>query len=238
MQIGHPAVAEVLAGSGFKWIVVDIEHSDIGLSTMTNIFRAMDKQSCVPLARVRDNDCLAIRQVLDMGARGVIVPLVNTADQARQAVASALYPPAGKRGFAFCRSNEWGINFDASVAKANQDIAVLVMIESKQGVENIDEILAVEGLDGVLIGPYDLSGSYGVVGQLQHPTVTQAIERIISAAHRLKKAVGLHVVNTHSEAIDHAMASGFNFLVLGMDDVFIHQGARDVIKTVNQKLKE
>lgn len=120
------------------------------------IARSIHGRGAVPMVRVRENDMLAIRRMLDAGARGVIVPLVDTAEQARKAVLAAKYPPQGVRGFAFCRANDWGADFNGYTARANEDIAIVIMAESARAVENINEILDVEDVDGVFIGPYDL----------------------------------------------------------------------------------
>ncbi|HHT90710.1 MAG: HpcH/HpaI aldolase family protein [Limnochordia bacterium] len=225
IQIGHPAVAETLATLGFEWLVVDLEHADIGIKGFADVIRGLHGRGPLPLARVRENDTLAIRQVLDAGAKGVIVPLVNSAEEAARAVEAAKYPPEGVRGFAFCRANEWGINFDAYCSAANNAIAVIVMIESKQAVDNIEDILAVEGVDGVFIGPYDMSGSYGVTGQTDHPLVLEACHKVVRACQTQGKAAGLHVVNATEDAISQALKDGFTFLAIGMDTVFLKQAA-------------
>lgn len=230
MQIGHPAIAEVFANAGFDWIAADCEHTDIGIEVFANIARGMYGRGSVPMVRVRENDTLAIRQVLDAGAQGVIVPLVNSAEEASRAVAAAKYPPEGVRGFAFCRVNNWGVDFNEYAATANRDVAVVVMIESKQAVENIEEILQVEGVDGVFIGPYDMSGSYGIVGQTSHEIIKNACGRVVEACNKYKKAAGLHVVIPTEEAIAKAVKDGFTFIALGIDGVFIDKAARKAIK--------
>ncbi len=230
IQIGHPAAAEVLATAGFDWIAIDCEHTDIGIESFGAVMRGMHGRNCVPFARVRENDRLAIRQVLDLGARGVIVPLVNTAEEAAAAVRSAKYPPRGERGYAFCRANDHGVHFDDYVRAANDDIAVVVMIESRAGVENIDGILGVEGVDGIFVGPYDLSGSFGVPGQLEAEVVRAACGRVLEACRKQGKAAGLHVVKPSAEAIRLAVDAGYTFLALGMDTVFLDEGARLALK--------
>jgi 2-keto-3-deoxy-L-rhamnonate aldolase RhmA len=225
IQIGHPAVAEALAGAEFDWIAADMEHTDIDNAAFANLARGLYGRGIVPMARVRENDTLAIRQVLDLGAGGVIVPLVHTAADAERAVAAAKYPPRGVRGYAFSRMNDWGRNFAAYADAANNEIAVIVMIESRQGVDNIDAILAVEGVDGVFIGPYDLSGSCGVPGQTSHPDVTRGCRRVLEACKTAGKAAGMHVVIPDETAIRRAVADGFTFLALGVDTVFLGRGA-------------
>lgn len=229
IQAGHPTVAEVLADVGFDWIAVDCEHTDIGVSEFTGLARAMYGRGPVPMVRVRKNDTLAIRQMLDMGAQGIIVPLVNTSEQAKRAVRAAKYPPDGVRGHAFMRGNNWGRTFPDYAANANDDIAVVVMIESKEAVENIDSILAIDGVDGVFVGPYDMSGSYGIVGQTTHPVIQDACSRIIIACEKAGKSAGIHVVDTLPEAISKSIESGFTFIAVGIDTVFIREGAESAL---------
>lgn len=236
MQIGHPAIAEVFSNAGFDWIAADCEHTDIDVDAFTNLARGMYGRGSIPMVRVKQNDTLAIRQMLDAGAQGVIVPLVNTAEEAERAVAAAKYPPEGIRGFAFCRANNWGKDFDRYSETANRDVAVVVMIESRQAVENIEEILQVEGVDGVFIGPYDMSGSFGVIGQTSHEMITNAYSRVVEACRKYKKAAGLHVVIPTEEAISKAVKDGFTFIALGMDDVFIDQAARKTIEVANRAM--
>ncbi len=225
MQLGHPGVAEVFSRAGFAWAAADMEHTDISVEAFAALARGLGG-STLPFARVRENDTLTIRQVLDAGAAGVIVPLVNTADEARRAVAAAKYPPEGVRGFAFCRANGWGADFDAYAAQANRDTAVVVMIESRQAVENIDAILDVGGVDGVFIGPYDMSGSYGVPGQTGHRLVQDACSAVAGACARHGKSAGIHIVLPDEKAVESAIARGFTFIALGMDTVFLASGAR------------
>lgn len=230
IQLGDPGIAEVLADTGFDWISVDCEHTDIDIEGFTNIARGMYGRGPVPFARVKHNDTLTIRQVLDAGARGIIVPLVNTAEDARNAVAAAKYPPEGIRGFGFCRASEWNSNFAEYVRHANRDIAVVAMIESQKAVENIEEILLVEGLDGVFVGPYDLSGSCGVIGQTSHPAVVEACAAVIKTCEHAGKAAGVHVALPSTSAIEQAIHDGFTFIALGLDTVFLEQGARRALQ--------
>lgn len=235
LQIGpYPALAEILANAGYDWLGIDCEHSDIDVEGFTALARGMYGRGALPLARVRENDTLAIRQMLDAGAQGVIVPLVNTAEEAKKAVAAAKYPPIGVRGFCFSRMNDYGTKFADYAAQANDNIAVVVMIESKQAVENIDAILEVEGVDGVFIGPYDMSGSYGLIGQTDHPVIRDACQKVVAACAGHGKAAGLHLVNPAPEAIAKTIADGFTFIALGVDMVFLNQAARTALTSARQ----
>jgi len=229
IQIGHPAIAEIFATAGFEWIAADIEHTDIDVEGFTGIARGMHGRGAVPMARVRENDPLAIRQVLDGGAMGVIVPLVNNAEEALKAVRAAKFPPAGIRGFAFCRGNDWGYGFDAYAKKANDQIAVVVMIESREAVENIDSILQVDGVDGVFVGPYDMTGSYGVIGQTSHEVIREALGRVLAACGKHGKSAGIHVVRPDKGAVEEAIRRGFTFIALGMDTVFLAEASKETL---------
>lgn len=235
IQIGDAAVAEVLAHAGFDWIAVDCEHTDIGPAGFAAVARGMHGRGPVPFARVRENDTLAIRQVLDLGAQGVIVPMVNTADEAEQAVSAAKFPPRGVRGYSFSRMNDWGGTFDEYASRANDDTAVVVMIETREGAENIDAILGVDGVDGVFVGPYDLSGSHGVPGQTSHPDVQASCARVVESCRKAGKSAGLHVVIPGKEAIQQAVEDGFTFIAVGADTVFLGRGAREALGCVRGK---
>jgi 2-keto-3-deoxy-L-rhamnonate aldolase RhmA len=229
VQIANATSVEILANTGYDWIAFDCEHTDIDISELSNLMRGLFGRGSVPLVRVRENDTLAIRQVLDIGARGVIVPMINNSDDAREAVAAAKYAPMGVRGFGFTRANNYGQDFDSYVATANEDICVLAMVETKTGVENIEEILAVDGIDGVFVGPYDLSGSFGIPGQLEHKLIEEAKNHVVRTCEKAGKSAGLHIVNVNSEKIVKAIEDGFTFIALGADAVFLQEAANNAL---------
>ncbi len=225
LQSGSAVAAEIMALYGFDFIAADMEHGDVGMKAFYDAARAVGEKSRM-FARVQSNDVMSIRKVLDAGASGVIVPLVNNAEQAKNAVRASKYPPLGIRGFAFVRANGWGKDFDNYAKSANDDVLLAVMIETKQAVENIDEILEVDGVDAVLIGPYDLSGSYGVTGKLDNPEVLHGMEKVLEACKRHGVAAGQHIVNPNETNVKRALEQGYTFLALGMDTVFIADGAK------------
>jgi 2-keto-3-deoxy-L-rhamnonate aldolase RhmA len=236
IQVGHPAIAELFCNAGFDWIAADCEHADIDVEVFSSLARGMYGRGSIPMVRVRENDTLAIRQVLDAGALGVIIPLVNTAEDAKRAVAAAKFPPMGVRGFSFFRANNWGVNFDEYAESANRDVAVIAMIESKQAVENIDKILEVEGIDGVFIGPYDMSGSYGITGQTSHPLIIEACRKVAQACMRKGKSAGIHIVKPTDESIRKSLEDGFTFIALGIDTVFLDQAARKTLSIAKETI--
>lgn len=234
MQIGHPAGAEVLARAGFDWVCVDLEHGIIDLESTGNIFRALNGFDCVPVARLPLNDPIWIHRVLDAGARGLIIPMVKTAAEAEAAVREAKYPPRGGRGFGYSRANLYGADFSAYIASANEEIAMVMQIEHKDAIANMDAILQVEGVDGVFIGPLDLSGSMGITGQLDHPQMAAALETYRSACRAQKKSAGLHIIRPDDKSVRRALDEGYTMLALGLDNVFMEQGARASLKAAER----
>lgn len=226
VQVGHPAVAEILAGAGFDWVCVDLEHGAIGIETMTDLFRTMAAFDCVPVVRVPANDPVWIHRCLDAGAKGLIVPMVNTPEEAAAAVREAKYPPRGKRGYGYARANAYGARFDAYARAANEEIAVIAQVEHKDAIANLEAILDVEGVDGTFIGPYDLSGSFGVPGGLNQPTVRKALANYRAVCRRRGKAMGLHVVRPNEKSIRQAVRDGYTLIALGLDTLFLEEGAR------------
>jgi len=234
IQIGHPACAEVLARAGFDWICVDLEHGIIDLESTGNIFRAIAGFDCVPVARLPLNDPIWIHRVLDVGARGLIIPMVKTAAEAEAAVREAKYPPRGGRGFGYSRANLYGADFDSYIASANDEIAMVMQIEHKDAIANLDAILQVPGVDGVFIGPLDLSGSMGITGQLDHPEMVAALEKYLSACRTHKKSAGLHVIRPNQDNVRRALDQGYTMLALGLDNVFMEQAAQGAIKAAGR----
>jgi 2-keto-3-deoxy-L-rhamnonate aldolase RhmA len=216
IQIANAASAEILAHAGFDWIGIDMEHTDIDMGGLAQIMRGMYGRGASPIVRVEGNDVVQIRKALDLGA---------SAEEARKAVRAAKYPPDGVRGYCFSRMNNWGVDFSEYAGRANGDVAVIVMIETKAGVEQVDEIVSVDGVDGVFIGPYDMSGSYGVPGETDGPVVAEACSRVTASCRNAGKSVGLHVVNPTRTAVGAALGAGYNLICLGVDTVFLNQGA-------------
>ncbi|MCK9479633.1 MAG: aldolase/citrate lyase family protein [Firmicutes bacterium] len=234
IQIGSPVSGEILAKAGFDWIAIDLEHTEIELKDFTNIMRGISRYNVFPMARVCKNSTISIRKCLDCGAKGIIVPLINTKAEAESAVRACKFPPDGVRGFAFARANEWGVGFDEYAKTANDEIVVMIMIETKEAVENIEEIVSVEGVDGVFIGHYDLSGSYGVPGETEHTYITEAKDKVLRACKKYNKVIGQHIVLPTEENVKIAVESGYTFLALGIDTVFISAGAKTALNMVKR----
>lgn len=234
VQIGHPACGEILAAAGFDWVCVDIEHGAIGLETMTDIFRAMGGFDSVPVARLPANDPVWIHRVLDAGAGGLIIPMVNTASQAEAAVREAKYPPRGVRGFGYSRANRHGADFGPYIASSNEDIAMVMQIEHRDALDNIEEILQVPGVDGLLIGPLDLSGSLGITGQMDHPDMVSALQRFRKACQNHGISAGIHIVRPNETNIRETILQGYKLIALGLDNVFLQEGAASCLRAAGR----
>jgi 2-keto-3-deoxy-L-rhamnonate aldolase RhmA len=234
MQIGHPACAEIFAHAGFDWVCVDLEHGAIDLETMANIFRTLDGFDCVPVARLPLNDPVWIHRTLDAGARGMIIPMVKTAAEAESAIRESKYPPRGVRGYGYSRANMHGMDFAEYIASANEEIAMVMQIEHKDAIANIDSILEVPGVDGVFIGPLDLSGSMGITGQLQHPDMVAALDKYLAACRKHKISAGTHIVRPNEQSIRMAVDQGYTLIALGLDNVFLDEGAKACLKAAGR----
>jgi 2-dehydro-3-deoxyglucarate aldolase len=238
MTMAHPSIAEILAMAGYDWVVVDTEHSAMDVSQVLPMLIAVEHRGAVPIVRLAGIDPIQAKAVLDSGAAGVIVPMVNTKADAELAVSMVKFPPMGKRGVGLARAQGYGMNFDDYIKRNNQDSLVIVQIEHIDAVNNIEEILSVPGIDGTFIGPYDLSLSLGVAGQLSHPSVQEAKGKVLKAALNKGLAAGLHIVQP-ATAVDEyqaAIKAGYTFIAVGADNLFLRDGARDLYANVH-KLK-
>lgn len=213
---GSPVVAEIMAGAGLDWLLVDMEHAPNGLESTLAQLHAVSGYPSTPVVRVPSGDTVTIKQVLDLGAQNLLVPMVSTAEQAREVAGAAQYPPAGVRGVgsALARSARWN-RVDGYLADAASQVSVYVQIETAEGVGNAAAIAAEPGIDGVFVGPSDLAASMGLLGQQTHPDVVAAMHRAFAAVRATGKPVG---VNAFDPDIAKAYAAaGAAFLLVGAD---------------------
>lgn len=221
VTIGHPAIVEVMAQAGFDWLAVDLEHSAIDLSTAQVLIATIQAHGMVPLVRVGENHPKLIQRVMDAGAYGVIVPMVNTKELAEQAVQAVRYPPRGGRGVGLARAQGYGFGFEDYAATVNDESVVIAQIEHIAAVRNLEEIIGVDGIDGVLIGPYDLSGSLGRPGQFEDPAVLQAVSRVESVCQARKVPLGFHVISPEARFVNEKIHKGYRFVAFSLDTVFL-----------------
>ncbi|MEZ0539659.1 HpcH/HpaI aldolase family protein [Fibrella arboris] len=225
-SLPSPELTELLSLAGFDWLFIDMEHGALSIGAVQHMLLAI-KNECSVLIRVADNNPVLIKQALDIGADGVIVPLVNTALEAERAVASARYPPVGHRSVGIARAHAYGLNFTDYIQTANDSVAVIIQIEHKEAVSNLDAILAVDGIDGVFIGPYDLSGSLNRLGDVFSDVVQDCIREIKTKCKQRRIPVGVFLQKP--DTIQAELASGTTFLAVGTDTFFVWNGARQVV---------
>ena len=244
IQIGHPAIAEMLAHFDFDWICVDMEHGVIGIETMTSLIRAIEANGSVPFVRLSSQDPSWIHRALDAGAKGIIAPMVNDYKEARSVVEHSKYPYiydecciGGSRGIGFSRANLYGIEFDSRIKKANDDIMVVIQVEHRFSVHNLPFILKVEGIDATFIGPYDLSGSRGAPGNFDAPEYVKLIEEYHEASIARDVPTGCHIVRPNKQNISEAIEQGYKFIALGLDVTFFAKGIEDCMSDLKESLK-
>jgi 4-hydroxy-2-oxoheptanedioate aldolase len=220
---GSALVAEICAGSGLDWLLIDMEHAPNGLESVFAQLQAVAAYPITPLVRVPVNDPVVIKQVLDLGAQNVLVPMVSSVAEAEAAVRAVTYPPHGVRGVgsALGRSARWN-RVDGYLENADRTVSVIVQIESAEAVEQVDAIAA-SGVHGILVGPSDLAASMGVIGQQTHPDVVAAVEHCVAVGRRVGVPVGVN-------AFDPAMArryldAGVSFILVGADVTLLARGS-------------
>lgn len=227
LQLNSPTATEIMAQSGFEWLTVDMEHSVTSLETMQHLIQVIEGCGVVPLVRVGGNDPGLIKRVMDAGAYGVIVPMVNSADDAAKAVRAVKYPPAGARGVGIARAQGYGRSFDRYVSWINEESVVIVQIEHIDGVKNLEEIISVKGVDGCFIGPYDLSGSLGVPGDLAHPDVEKAVARVEKICRKGAMPLGYHVVDPDTSLLQKYQKKGYSILAFSSDMLMLEKISRE-----------
>ena len=238
MSMAHVSIAEILAATGYDWVVVETEHTAIDVSEVLHLLIAIERHNAIPLVRLAWNDPIQAKAVMDSGAAGVLVPMVNTKEDAELAVRSVKYPPLGMRGVGLARAQGYGQRFEEYVRSANEDSLVIVQIEHVEAVRNIDEILSVPGIDGTFIGPYDLSSSMGLAGALDHPDVQGAKRRVLEATLARGLVPGIHLVHpgTAQRELTSCVAQGYRFIALGTDILFLGDSCRALHTAARQAL--
>jgi 2-dehydro-3-deoxyglucarate aldolase len=217
ITLAHPAVAEIMAKAGFDWIAVDLEHSVITIREAEELIRVISLCGVAPLVRLTSVDHDQIKRVMDAGAHGIIVPMVKSRDEARQAIEAMYYPMRGRRSVGLARAQGYGVKFDEYRQWLDDHGVVIVQIEHIEAVHNMESILSLDGIDGYIIGPYDLSASMGLPGQLDHPAVVAAIEKVRNVGSAMNKPGGVHIVEPDLEKLRCYIKEGFTFIAYSVD---------------------
>ncbi len=216
-SLGHPSITEIFAQSTVDFIGLDLEHSTISLEQAQALMSASQSAGVPCLPRLSSQNPEQIKRLLDSGADGVIVPMISSASEVKRMIEAVKYPPIGKRSYGISRAQRYGSGFDEYTSTWNKKGILLIQIESIQGVRAIDEILSHDEIDGAMVGPYDLSGSLNVPGQLFHPEVTKASQTVIEACRKYGKACGTQLVDPTEENMEEALGAGFTFTILASD---------------------
>lgn len=213
---GSPIVAEIVATSGLDWLLIDAEHTPNGLEAISSQLIAVHGNMALPIVRPAEGTETSIKQLLDLGAQNLLIPMVNTAAEAEALVREMRYPPRGIRGVgsALARASRWN-RIENYLDKAEETISLTVQIETDVAVSNVDEILAVDGVDAIFIGPSDLAASMGLLGQQDHPDVIAAAKKCIAAAKKAGKPVGINAFDPKIAQM--YMDEGINFILVGAD---------------------
>lgn len=233
-SLADPAVAEIAAGGDVDFAVVDTEHAPMGLETVADCLRAVAARDCQSMVRVPWNDPVRIKRLLDLGPDGLLVPMVDDAAAARDAVAATRYPPEGVRGVAAARAADYGRGFESYVESGHRDLSVLVQIEREAGVENAADIAAVDGIDALFVGPADLSAALGCFPDFEAPEFLAAIESVLEAGETAGVPVG--TLATTPAGIESMGEMGFDFLVAGADFTHLVAGQERAVAAAEDVL--
>jgi 2-dehydro-3-deoxyglucarate aldolase len=234
IQIGHPLVVELLAQAGFEWLVIDMEHSLIDFGELLPLLMSAEAQGVVSLVRVPENDHKTIGRVMDGGAYGVIVPNVKSRGDAQAAVSAVRYPKEGSRGVGLFRAQQHGRDFDGYREWLASESVVIVQIEDIDAVARVEEIFSVQGIDGFMIGPYDLSASMGLPGELDALEVREAVATVEEAARRVGLPAGYHSVSPDPGPALALKERGYRFLALSVDTIILTRAAGALLERVRE----
>jgi 4-hydroxy-2-oxoheptanedioate aldolase len=225
--LANPYVAELLATSGYDWLVFDGEHAPNDVRSLLAQLQAVAPYPVHPIVRAVVGDTALIKQLLDIGAQTLLIPMVETAEQARALVAATRYPPRGVRGVgsSLARAARWG-QVEGYLARAERELCLLLQVESVRGLDNLEAIAAVEGVDGVFFGPSDLAASMGLLGKSTDPAVQAAVANGIATVRRAGKAAG--VLTTEIPVARSYLEQGAGFVGVGTDTLLLTRAAREL----------
>jgi 2-keto-3-deoxy-L-rhamnonate aldolase RhmA len=227
-----PVTAELFSHIGFDWLWFEMEHTTLGLESVLTMLQTTNGADVSTVVRVPWNDKTMIKRVLDAGPDGVLIPLITSRDEAEYAVRAMKYPPLGERGGGLSRAQCYGLHMDEYMKTANDEVMTMLMIEHIQAVENIDNILQVKGVDSIMVGALDLSGTMGLLGQTAHPEVEGAIQKVLAAARRARVPCG--IITLSPDQANQRIREGFTNIILGIDVLYLLSGAKSALSQVQR----
>lgn len=237
VSYAHPSITETFATAGFDFMAIDMEHSTISTEQAQRIIAASQAQGvpCLPRPVSHSNDW--IKPLLESGADGMIVQMVNNKEELHNLIQHMYYPPIGNRSYGVNRAHDYGFSLNEYFDGWNKSGSFIIQVESIEAVNNIDDLLAFDEVDGVMIGPMDLSGSLGIPGQTNHPDVIQASSKVIQACEKYGKSCGTQVSDTSKDIIKGLFDLGYTFAILGSDLFVLWRWAEDM-KIMMEELKK
>lgn len=225
MQIPNSSIAEIMASNGFQWITVDMEHGSIDTHQLPDIFRAIELCHALPFVRVSNAVVSECNKALEAGAVGLVLPMIESKSQLQEIVSGVSWPPSGNRGVGLSRANLYGSHFK-EYNKFAQRPFIVAIIESKTGVDNLNEIIDVKGLDVIFVGPYDLSASLGKVGQFKNKDYMKCLNYVSSLTKKSKISLGIHVVEPNFREVREKIKQGYNFIAYSTDAIFLNRSSK------------
>ncbi len=217
IQLYHPAIAEILCDAGYEWIAIDLEHSVINIRECEELIRIISLKGKKPFVRLTSNDENQIKRVLDSGAKGLIIPMVNSVEDVRYALRASKYPPEGTRGVGLARAQNYGENFDDYKNWQKKNIEIIIQIEHIDAVNNLEKILSVKGISGIFIGPYDLSGSIGMPGKFKEKKFLDAILKVEQICKKKNIKQGVHIIEPNKKELERQIKAGYHYIAFSMD---------------------
>jgi 2-dehydro-3-deoxyglucarate aldolase/4-hydroxy-2-oxoheptanedioate aldolase len=232
VTLPSPDVAEILSRAGFDYLWIETEHAPMDVLQAQALIQAVGGR-CPCLVRIPDREEVWVKKALDTVCDGIVVPQIRSADEARRIVDWSRYPPEGRRSVGVSRAHGYGMAFQDYVSRANEEVAIVLQAEHTDAVRNIESIAAVEDIDAVLIGPFDLSGSLGVLGQTDHRAVLDAIQTVRDACQAAGMPVGIFA--TDAVMAQRYIDQGFTLIALSMDAFFLWRGAQEALHALSGK---
>ena len=217
ISYSHPSITETFAKAGFDFISIDMEHSTINLGEGQRIIAACHSENVPCLPRPVSHSNNYIKPLLESGADGILIQMVNTRKEVKKIINDVKYPPIGNRSYGVSRAQGYGFDFQTYINDWNDSSSLIIQVESIIAVENIDELLSFDEIDGVMIGPYDISGSLGVPGELNHTKVLDASKKVIKACEKFGKSCGTQISDPNQQNIKELFEMGYTYAILGSD---------------------
>ena len=229
------AITEILAKSGyFDWLCVDLEHTVISLYQAQEMIRIIQLCGIEAYVRLSENNPVLIKKVLDAGANGIIVPMVNCAEDVYKAMEAVFYPPCGRRGVGLGRAQGYGVNFNEYRNKVQPKTKIIVQVEHIDAVNNIDEVLSIKGIFGYYVGPYDLSASLGRPGDFKCPKMLAALSKIKEAGRKYGVRAGYHVIEPNAAEVISKIKQGYTIIAVSLDMLILSRALESIFKKIKQ----